>query len=334
MTPANFACHVQRFFTDYVTAQRDLSPHTRASYRDAIKLLLTFAARQQQKPVVELSCEDLSPDMVLKFLDDLQNTRGNTTRTRNVRLAAIHTFFRYVAAREPEVLEICQRLCAIPFKKAEARTMLYLEHNEVLHILRCIDRSTSIGRRDYLLVLLLFETGVRAQEMASLHTSCLRLTDSPQARILGKGRKERICPLRKKTARLIRDHLRERGARSHDQPLFLSVRGESLTRFGILRIVQRHVRHASRNLPSLAAKRVGAHTFRHTAAIHLLRAGNDLTVVRGWLGHVSVLTTDQYTDVDIDLKRRALEAAEVVAPSGRPPSWNRDPDLLSWLEAL
>ena len=116
--------------------------------------------------------------------------------------------------------------------------------------------------------------------------------------------------------------------------LFLSVRGEPLTRFGILRIVQRHVRHASRNLPALAAKRVGAHTFRHTAAIHLLRAGNDLTVVRGWLGHVSVLTTDQYTDVDIDLKRRALEAAEVVAPSGRPPSWNTDPDLLSWLEAL
>jgi site-specific recombinase XerD len=112
------------------------------------------------------------------------------------------------------------------------------------------------------------------------------------------------------------------------------VRGEPLTRFGILRIVQRHVRHASCNLPSLAAKQVGAHTFRHTAAIHLLRAGNDLTVIRGWLGHVSVLTTDQYTDVDIELKRRALEAASVVAPPGRPPSWNRDPDLLSWLEAL
>ena len=184
MTSDNFACHVQSFFTDYVTAQRDLSPHTRTSYRDAIKLLLTFAARQKQKPVVELSCENLSPELVLEFLDDLQNVHGNTTRTRNTRLAAIHTFFRYVASREPEVLAICQRICAIPFKKAEARSMVYLEHTEVLHILQSIDRSTSIGRRDYLLVLLLFETGVRAQEMASLRTSCLRLSESPQAQIL------------------------------------------------------------------------------------------------------------------------------------------------------
>lgn len=334
MTPGQFASHVQSFFTDYVTAQRDLSPHTRASYRDAIKLLLTFASRRQHKPIVGLSCEDLSPQLVLEFLEDLVKTRFNSTRTRNVRLAAIHTFFRYVAGREPEVMGTCQRICAIPFKKAKVPAMPYLDHDEVLHILRSIDRSTCLGRRDYLLVLLLFETGARAQEIANLRTTCLRLTDSPQARIFGKGRKERIVPLRKKTARLIHQHLRERGALLRDEPLFLSVRGEPLTRFGILRAVQRHVRHASRSMPSLASKRVGVHTFRHSAAIHLLRAGNDLTVIRGWLGHVSVLTTDRYTDIDIELKRRALEAAEVVAASGRPPSWKRSPDLLSWLEAL
>jgi site-specific recombinase XerD len=334
MTASAFGCHVQRFFTDYLTTQRDLSPHTLASYRDAIKLLLAFASRRHRKPVVEIGFDDFSPELVLAFLEDLETTRSNTIRTRNVRLAAIHSFFRYVAAHEPEVLGTCQRICAIPVKRTKASAVVYLDYEEVLHILGSIDRSTPLGRRDYLLVLLLFETGARAQEMASLRTTALRLGDPPQARILGKGRKERICPLRKKTAELIRDHLRERGALLRDEALWLGARGEPLTRFGILRIVQRHVRRASKSLPSLASKRVGAHTFRHSAAIHLLRAGNDLTVIRSWLGHVSVITTDQYTDVDIEMKRRALEATEVVAPARRRSSWKKDPDLLTWLEAL
>ncbi len=334
MTASSFGCHVQRFFTDHVTAQRDLSPHTLASYRDAIKLFLAFASCRQGKPVVAIGFDDLSPELVLEFLEDLEKTRANTIRTRNVRLAALHTFFRYVAAHEPEALGTCQRICAIPFKRTTASTVVYLDYAEVQHILGSIERSTPMGRRDYLLVLLLFETGARAQEIASLRTTALRFSDPPQARILGKGRKERVCPLRKKTAELVRNHLRERGALLRDEPLFLGARGEPLTRFGILRIVQRHARGASKSLPSLASKRVGAHTFRHTAAIHLLRAGNDLTVIRSWLGHVSVITTDQYTDVDTETKRRALEATEIVAPARRRPSWKRNPDLLTWLEAL
>jgi site-specific recombinase XerD len=281
-----------------------------------------------------LTFDHLGPEVVLAFLDDLEKSRGNTVRTRNARLAAIHSLFGYVAAHEPELLGVCQRIAAIPVKKTKASTVVYLEHEEVLHLLASIDRSTSLNRRDYLIILLLFETGARADEIATLRTSSVRLSETAQIQILGKGRKQRVCPLRKKTAALIRDHLQERGVTSQDVPLFLGCRGAPLTRFGILRLVQRRVRAASGTMPSLADKRVGAHTFRHAAAIHLLRAGNDLSVIRSWLGHVSIMTTDHYTDVDIEMKRKALEASEPLPPPKRLPSWKKDPDLIVWLESL
>ena len=271
MTISNLGCHVQAFFADYLAVQRGLSPHTIASYRDAIKLLLVFAARHQRKTVAALTLDDLGPDVVLAFLDDLEKSRGNSIRTRNARLAAIHSLFGYVAAHDPELLGVCQRIGAIPVKKTKTPTVVYLEHEEVLHLLASIDRSTSMSRRDYLIILFLFETGARAQEIASVSTSSLHLSEAAQVQILGKGRKQRICPLRKKTASLIRDHLKERDVTSQDEPLFLGCRGKPLTRIGILRVVQRRVRSALDTMPSLAAKRIGAHTFRHTAAIHLLR---------------------------------------------------------------
>lgn len=334
MTNHSIGCHVQAFFTDYLMAQRDTSPHTVASYRDAVKLLLAFAARRRHKEVAALTFEDLGPEVVLGFLDDLEKNRKNTSRTRNTRLAAIHTFFRYVAAHEPQLLGLCQRICAIPVKKTRSSSITYLDYEEVLHILASIDLSTPLGRRDYLLILLLFETGARAQEIVSLRTSSLQFTEPAQVRILGKGRRERICPLRKRTAALIRKHLRERDVMSVDAPLFVGLRGEPLSRFGLLRLVQRHVRTAAKTRPSLAKKRIGPHTFRHAAAIHLLRAGNDLSVVRSWLGHVSIITTDHYTEIDIETKRRALDTSEPVPSRRRGPFWKKNPDLLAWLEAL
>lgn len=332
--PLSLACHVQAFFGDYLTTQRDLSPHTVLSYRDAFKLFLAFTARHRQKQVVELGFEDMEPGTVLAFLEDLEKNRGVSVRTRNARLSALHTFFRYVAAREPRVLDICQRISAIPTKKTVLPSVVYLEHDEVLHILGSIDRSTRLGERDFLLIHLLFETGARAQEIASLRTGALRLSPPYQVRLLGKGRKERVCPLRAQTAELVRKHLGERGhAADQDVPLFVSVRGTPLTRHGILRLVQRHARQAAKTMASLASKRVSAHTFRHSAAIHLLRAGNDLSVIRSWLGHVSVATTDHYTEVDLEMKRQALEATEPIAPNGQP-SWRKNSDLLAWLEAL
>jgi site-specific recombinase XerD len=334
MTNPSIGSHVQAFFGDYLSSQRDMSPHTIASYRDSVKLLLAFAARRRHKEVAALIFEDLGPDVVLEFLEDIEKTRGNTARTRNARLAAIHTLFAYIAAHEPQLLGLCQRIRAIPIKKTVVGSITYLEYEEVLHILASIDQSRPLGRRDYLLVLLLFETGARASELVSLRTSSLRFVEPPQVRILGKGRKERICPLRKKTAALIRAHLRERSVIALDAPLFVGLRGEPLSRFGLLRIVQRHVHTAAKTMPSLAKKRIGPHTFRHAAAIHLLRATNDLSVVRSWLGHVSIVTTDHYTEIDIEAKRRALEASEPVPSGRRSPSWRKNPDLLTWLEAL
>jgi site-specific recombinase XerD len=334
MTNSRIGSHIQAFFADYLTSQRDMSPHTIASYRDSVKLLLAFAARHRHTEVSALTFEDLGPDVVLKFLDDIEITRGNSTRTRNARLAAIHTLFGYVAAHEPQLLGLSQRICAIPVKKSAAPCITYLEHEEVLHVLASIDLSRPTGRRDYLLILLLFETGARASELVSLRTSSIRLDEPAQIRILGKGRKERVCPLRKKTAALIRALLRERDVIGLDTPVFVGLREEPLSRFGLLRLVQRHVRTAAKTMPSLVEKRIGPHTFRHAAAIHLLRAGNDLSVVRSWLGHVSIVTTDHYTEIDIEAKRRALDASEPVPSRRRNPSWKKDPDLLAWLEAL
>ena len=330
------ARHVQMFFGDYLTLQRDMSPHTVLSYRDAFKLFLNFAAHHHSKHVTELRFEDIACETVLAFLMNLEQTRKCCVRTRNCRLAAIRSFFRYVAAREPRVLEICQRVACIPNKKMQPPSAVYLERDEVLHILNSTDRSTPIGRRDYLLIRLLFETGARAYEVAGLRTTSLRLASSSHLRLLGKGRKERLCPLRAATAALILDLLRDRGLTAEaDTALFVSVRGTPLTRHGILRIVQRHARRAAATMPSLRTKRIGAHTFRHSAAVHLLRSGNDLSVVRSWLGHVSVTTTDQYTEIDFETKRRALEATDPT-PSvpASPPSWKNDPDLLTWLDAL
>lgn len=337
ITP-EFAAHVQAFFADYLIRQRDLSPNTILSYRDTFKLFLSFAAGYHRKKVVDLNFNDIGPQTVLAFLENLEKIRRNSIQTRNVRLAALHTFFRYVASREPQVFALCQRISAIPVKKAPSKSSEYLEYDEVQHILGSIDRKTTLGRRDYLLLRLLFETGLRAQEIANLTTTALRLTSPCQLRVVGKRRKERICPLRKKTAILIREFLAERGLDDHkDVPLFVSCRRDPLTRIGILRAVQRHVRCAGKTMPILAAKRVGAHTFRHAAAIHLLRAGNDISVVRSWLGHVSVVTTDRYTEIDTETKRKALEASKpFITPvsSRHIPSWKQNPDLLDWLEKL
>lgn len=331
----SLAHNVQTFFADYLVAQRDTSGHTVLAYRDALKLFLTFIARGRKKAVADLGFEDIAPEGVLAFLEDIEKRRKNSVRTRNARLAALHTFFRYVAAREPQLLDLCQRISGIPIKKTSTPTVVYIEHAELLHVLAHIDRKTPRGRRDYLLLRLLFETGARAQEMASVRTSALQLERPSKMRLLGKGRKERICPLRPETVPYIREHLRERGvAVGQDVPLFVGRHGGALTRFGILRIVQRHVRKASPSLPSLARKNVGAHTFRHAAALHLLRAGNELSVVKSWLGHVSIVTTDLYMEIDDEMKRKAIEATEPVAAPKRQPIWKRDRDLLAWLEAL
>jgi len=334
-TTGSFTHYVQSYFGDYLTAQRDLSPHTVLSYRDAFKLFLNFAAHQSKTPVANIGFEHAGTDTVLTFLEDLEKNRKCTVRTRNARLAALHGFYRYVATREPQVLELCQRISAIPVKRTQNSPADYLEYDEVVHVLGSIDCSTQWGKRDHLLIQLLFETGLRAQEAASLKASSLRLSKPCQLRVLGKGRRERICPLRAATAVRLRRCLEERGLTpDQDAPLFVSTRGIALTRYGVLRIVQRHARRAAKTMPALSSKRIGAHTFRHAAAVHLLRSGNDISVVRSWLGHVSVETTHQYTEIDFQTKRKALEACQPIPQAPQKAAWKKDPDLIAWLEAL
>ena len=324
-TAPSLGLHVQAFFGDYLTTQRALSQHTVLSYRDTFKLFLGFAARRRRKSVSDLGFADIGPDVVLAFLADLERSRKNSIRTRNTRLAALHTFFRYVAGHEPRVLDLCQRVNAIPVKKTRTTPAVYLEHDEVLHILSTIDRSTRGGRRDYLLVRLLFETGARAQEIASLRTTALRLSKPCQVHLFGKGRKERICPLRLGTAKLIRKHLVEHGVSAvQDAPLFIGKRSDPLTRHGVLRVVQRRTRQnnaAPRNqarrrphLPPLGGHpplALGQRAARHPKLAGSRQRGNDRPLHRDRHGNEAPR--------DRSHRSGSLTAAPVVEAQARSP---------------
>ena len=326
---------LKSYLGEYLPHQRAYSPQTILSYRDSLKLLLQFAAGKKRE-VADLTVTDLNPATITAFLTHLEARRGNGSTTRNVRLAAIHSFFRYVGTRYPEHLEQTHRVLSIPFKRTTLRTIEYLEAGELRAILNSIDRGTAAGRRDYLLLTLLFNTGARVQEIVSLQTTDLHLTPPPSVKLSGKGRKERICPLWPETACLLRQHLAEIGADPQEPPLlFRNHRGGALTRFGARLILQRHVRRAALSHPSLQRKRIHPHSMRHSTAVHLLRSGVDLSTVAHWLGHASITTTHKYVATDLQTKREVLtKAGPILAKSARPPRWRKDPDLLQWLESL
>lgn len=333
--PNALATALRAFFADHLPTIRGVSPHTIRSYRDSFALLLRFLARTTGRPVVTLDVPDLTVEHVVAFLRDLEQQRRVTATTRNVRLAAIHTFARFLAAQEPASLDQAQRLLAIPFKRARPRPIAYLEHDEIAAVLAAIDRSTRAGRRDYVLVATMFNTGARVQELLDLRASDLQLTPPAQLRLVGKGRKVRWCPLWPQTAALLRAWCRERQLDLRaEAPVFVNQRGGPLTRFGVRFILAKHVRQAAQHDPRLATKRLHPHTLRHSTAVHLLRAGVDLTTIAHWLGHASVNTTNRYVTVDLDLKRKALARA---APLGAPRAssrWRHDVSVLEWLEAL
>ena len=267
--------------------------------------------------------------------DHLEAHRGNDATTRNVRLSAIHSFFDYLGAQWPEHLDQARRVLAITFKRTTHRAIDYLEAEEVRTILEQIDQRTVWGRRDYALLALLFNTGARVSEIVALQTSDLRLTSPHSVRLLGKGRRERICPLWPETARLLQQHLTDTGLESQvAQTLFRNHRGTPLTRFGARLILQRHVTRALTALPALKSKRIHPHSIRHSTAVHLLKSGVDFSTIAHWMGHKSLNTTQKYTAIDLEAKRAALAKAEPVTKSKRLPRWRTDNDLLTWLESL
>ncbi len=334
--PNALARALRDFFADHLPRVRGVSPHTVHSYRDAFVLLLRFLAERRGRAVVELDLPDLTPDDILAFLDHLETDRGNAAVTRNARLAAIHAFARHVAASHPDHLELCQRILAVPFKRARQRLVEYLEADEIRVLLDTPDGTTPDGRRDRALLLALFNTGARVQEILDVRPCDLQLVRPLQIRLRGKGRKERLCPLWPQTADTLRALLTERGLEpSATQPLFRNHRGEPLTRFGVRYLLRKYARVAQSVVTSLASKRVHPHALRHTTAVHLLQAGVDLVTISHWLGHASVETTNRYAAVNLETKRKALAKARPlgdVDPSVA--AWRTDTSVLTWLESL
>jgi integrase/recombinase XerD len=336
-TRHNIAALIQSFFLEYLVARRGLSSNTLTAYRDGIKLFLNFTAEQQHTPVDKLAIEDFNDRAVADFLDHLQRERGNATRSRNMRLAPIHGLFRYIAGQVPESMARCQQICAVPTKKAAHQSMQYLEDAEMGAMLSIIDRDSRHGRRDHALVLFMYNTGARVQEVVDLKLDDLRLETPPQARLFGKGGKSRACPLWADTVKALRWYLDCRSPSQEACPqVFLNANGQPFTRFGIRYLVRRYAVEAAQRCPSLKGKNVGPHTLRHTTAMHLLQSGNDLSVIKDWLGHADMNTTHEYAAIDMKMKQRALDTcqAPVMKRGGKGrPRWLK-PGILKWLDDL
>ena len=323
------------FFVDYLPRQRALSPHTLCSYRDSIKLLLQFFV-ESNGDITKLTVEQLTVAHVTAFLQHLETARHNCTGTRNVRLSAIHSFFRYLGGECPELLAQAQRILSVPFKRTSTREIQHLDLDEILAVLGAVDPRTSSSRRDLALLSLMFNTGARVSEIVALQTDDLQMASAPSIVLHGKGRKERICPLWPETVHLLEKMLEERGVKpSESAALFLNHRGLDLTRFGVRLIFRKYVRKAAKSNPTLKNKRLHPHSARHSTAVHLLRSGVDLSTIAHWLGHASVNTTNKYLSVDLEAKREATTKAKPQIIGGlHSAKWRRDTDLIAWLETL
>ena len=333
--PTVLASSLRAFFGEYLPTLRGVSPHTIASYRDSLTLLLRFASRPPGRDVARLDVDDLTREVVIAFLTHLEQDRHVAVTTRNVRLAAIHAFARFFATQHPAQMEHAQRLLGVPFKRARARPIEYLEHDDISHVLGAIDRSTPLGRRDYTLLAAMFNTGARVQEILDVRATDLQLTKPFQVRLLGKGRKTRTCPLWPQTAQWLRALCAERQLDLRAEArVFVNHRGTPLTRFGVRFILAKHLRRAARTDPALARKRLHPHSLRHSTAVHLLKSGVDLPSIAHWLGHASINTTNRYATIDLEMKRKALAKAKPPDARASPPAWRRNPTILEWLEAL
>jgi integrase/recombinase XerD len=322
---------MQAFFTDRLMNQLHASPHTIASYRDTMRLLLTFTCQQRGKEPCKLDFTDLDAPAVGAFLTHLETTRRNGITTRNARLTAIHSLFRYASLHVPEHAELISRVLAIPGKRHDHPTVCFLTREEISALLAAPDPATWAGRRDHALLLVGVQAGLRVSELTGLTVSDADPGTGPHVTCHGKGRKERATPLTPATAAVLRDWLAERGGTGTD-PLFPSRRGTRLSRDAVERLLTKHATAAARTCPSIAAKHITPHVLRHSAAMALLHAGVDITVIALWLGHESPATTRVYLHADMALKEQALSR---LAPDGTPSGRYTAPDsLLAFLDTL
>jgi site-specific recombinase XerD len=328
---ASLSTLLHAYFSQRLMAERGASPHTIASYRDTFRLLLTFAQSHLGKSPTRLVPQDLDAPFVGLFLDHLQKGRGNTAASRNIRLAAIHSFFKYVALQEPCLGALAQRVLAIPCKRQVSRSIDFLTRAEMDSLLAAPDQNTWTGRRDRALLLVAMQTGLRASELIGLRCQDVVLGCGAHVRCMGKGRRERCTPLRKDAVAILRTWMRERTGQPSD-PLFPNVRGSSLSHDGLDYIVSKHVAAARAKCPSMRSKRVTPHVLRHSLAMTLLQSGVDRAVIALWLGHRSVETTQIYLHANLELKEQAL--AKTQPFPGKPSRYRPSDQLLAFLQGL
>jgi site-specific recombinase XerD len=331
MSSANLAALLQTFFTDRLIAQRRVSPHTVASYRDTFRLLLQFTQKELGKPPSKLGMVDLSSALIGAFLDDLEKNRANASRSRNLRLTAIRSFFRYAALECPEHSAGIQRVLAIPPKRQSSRVVDFLTRPEIEALLKMPDQNTWLGRRDRVLLLFTIQTGLRLSELIGLRQCDIHLERGAHVRCEGKGRKQRSTPLTRTTVKALKAWVGEEG-RDEAKILFPSARGGRLSHDSVQYLVSKYAKSAGKSCATLRKKRVTPHVLRHTTAMELLQAGVDRSVIALWLGHESVETTQIYLDANLALKEEALKKTSPLNTSvGR---FKPDDQLLSFLRNL
>ena len=330
LTPG-FASLLQDFFCKRLIAERNLSGQTVASYRDTFRLLLKYAEQRMKKAPEALTLADLDAPVILGFLDQLQKERGNCARTRNLRLVAVRSFLRYASYRDPAALPTIQRVLAIPMKRFDRPLLGFLSHEQMQAVLDAPDRTTWSGQRDHIMLSTFYNTGARVSEIIGLRVNDVDLDRSVAVHIRGKGRKQRVTPLWRGTARLLRDWL-VRQHRDGNAPVFSNRAGHPLSRSGVEQRLRVAVAIAQNRCPSLRGLSVSPHTLRHTTAMHLLQSGVDLTVIALWLGHESPETTHHYIEADLTMKERAL--ASLQEPPGRTLRYRAGDRLLAFLDGL
>ncbi len=327
---------VKRFLLEYLISVRNLARNTQQSYRDTFKLMLPFAAKKVRKSIDQLAVEDLTPEVIKSFLLYLESERQCSVMTRNQRLAAIHAFAHFVGLNSPEHVEWCRQIRLIPLKKHKRTPITYLEKSEMDALLNAPDQTTKQGQRNYVLLLFLYNTGARSDEVAQLTLGDLDMARAPErdistVMIRGKGNKLRRCPLWKQTVRELNKLIS--GRTNPSEHVFLNRYQQPLTRFGIHTMVKRYVQKIEAQLPSITKKRVSPHTIRHTTATHLLRAGVDINTIRAWLGHVSVNTTNIYAEVDLEMKAQALAYCELT-DNKKQQHWRDNKGLMEFLDSI
>jgi site-specific recombinase XerD len=335
MKTTDFARYLTDYLSIYLPGQRNLSSHTIASYRDAFKLFMIFCEHEKGVSPERLTLAHIDDDLIRAFMTWIETTRNCSVATRNQRLAAIHAFFRYLQAEMPERLLMHQRILAIPLKKTGKPAVSYLTVEALEALLKQPDRNTRAGRRDVVLLTVLYDSGARVGELTDLLVRDVRLTQPATITLKGKGRKVRHVPLMSNTVSLLKDYLEERrltAAHNFDHPLFFNSRHEKLTRAGVSYIIRKHA-EAARSSAVLPDK-VSPHLLRHTKAMHLLQANVNLVYIRDFLGHASVTTSEIYARADTHMKRLALEKAYSPAVADDLPAWQDDKNLLIWLQTL